>query len=242
MFSNMALKHSDLLMPNSQGLAEDTVLDKYREKVVVIHHGVDLDQYSLDSKKSGGRGRKESERELMVLNVGGLIKVKGWKYVVETAEKLKKYHIKFIIIGRNSDLKEYNKRISELKLDNIEFFDSPSHEILKKYYRNADIFFLPSLSEGLPNSMLEASAMENALIGSGKGGTRDIIVEGENGYYIREPSAEAFAEKILFLYKHPKELAKMKRRSRKLVGKQFSWEDNTKRMVAAFQKLIDKSN
>jgi glycosyltransferase involved in cell wall biosynthesis len=230
--SNIALKYSDGLLPNSRGLAEDTVLASYPDKVWPIHHGVDFDKYKAAGKKKGGK-------RLKVLNVGGLIKVKGWNYIVETANLLKKYDIEFIITGRASDLSEYNARVKELGLKNVRFYESPSHEELMEHFSNSDIFFLPSLSEGLPNSMLEAASMELALIGSGKGGTRDIIRDGKNGYYVKSSEPEEFAEKILYLYNNPEKLRQMKKESREIVMKNFNWVNIVKDMKKVFQRIIN---
>lgn len=238
--SDLALKYSDLILPNSRGLAEDTVLKNYRKKVSVVYHGVDPDDY--DRRTIGSRLKKQdrSKKRFMVLHVGGLQKVKGWSYIVDTADRLKEHDIEFILVGgRDDELGHYNKKVKKLGLKNIKYLGAVSHEDMMKYYYQADVFFLPSLSEGLPNSMLEAAAMELALIGSGEGGTRDIIDEGKNGYYIRDPDAGYFSEKILYLYNNPEILKKMKAYSRKVALKRFNWDDIVKNLVKVLKGLTN---
>ena len=48
----------------------------------------------------------------------------------------------------------------------------------------ADIFVLPSYSEGCPVSMLEAMAAGQALVSTSVGGIPDILHDGENGFLI----------------------------------------------------------
>jgi glycosyltransferase involved in cell wall biosynthesis len=112
---------------------------------------------------------------------------------------------------------------------------------LKEHYYNADIFFMPSLSEGLPNSMLEAAAMELALIGSGEGGARDIIVDGKNGYYVKDPEAELFAKKVLYLYEHPKLLKEMKKNARVHMRENFQWDSIADDFVKVLEEYKEKN-
>jgi glycosyltransferase involved in cell wall biosynthesis len=50
------------------------------------------------------------------------------------------------------------------------------------YYRAADIFFLPSHREGLPNALLEAMACGLPAVAADASGTRELVQEGETGF------------------------------------------------------------
>ena len=52
---------------------------------------------------------------------------------------------------------------------------------LLPYYRAADVFVLPSLTEGMSNSMLEAMACGAAIMASRVDGAKDAVTEGESG-------------------------------------------------------------
>jgi glycosyltransferase involved in cell wall biosynthesis len=240
MLSSMALKAACAIAPNSKGLAEDTVLAEHMDKVKVVYHGVDTKEYNRNNLKPQASKSGTKKRKLTVLNVGGLRPVKGWRHIFDAAEKLKSYDIEFIIIGGDDELDEFNKLVKTAHLENIRYLGKVSHKELFEHYYNADVFFMPSLSEGLPNAMLEAAAMELALLGSGKGGIRDIIVNGKNGYFIREPDPEKFAEKILHLYNNPVLLGKMKKNARKHMKDKFKWETNVKELVNLFEELVAK--
>jgi len=235
--STLALKFACAIAPNSRGLAEDTVLAGYMDKVRVIYHGVDTGEYDPAKYRTAPAKGAKGRRMLRVLNVGGLRPVKGWRYILDVAEKLKDLDIEFVLIGGDDELGEFNRLVGKKRLKNIRYLGKVGHNELFEHYCRADIFFMPSLSEGLPNAMLEAAAMELALIGSGKGGIRDIIVDGRNGYYVPEPDSEIFAEKILELYNNPELLKRMQKHARVHMKKKFKWETNVKELVKLFNDL-----
>jgi glycosyltransferase involved in cell wall biosynthesis len=232
LFSEISCRYVNLLLPNSKGIADDTFL-KNLKNVKVLLQGVNIEEFKRSSKT-----KRKDRPEIMVLNVGGLQKVKGWNYIVETAKILKDQKIKFLIIGSNADLKEYNKLISDYNLKNIKFIGKVTPKEAKKYYGMADIFFFPSLSEGLPNALLEASAMELPLIGSGRGGTKDIIINNQNGYYTEGCDPKFFAEKIIHLAKHPSLRKKMGRNARKYVIEKFQWKMTAENLIKICNKLL----
>lgn len=236
--SDIVLKKVDMLLPNSEGLVNDSVLAKYRDRARVIYHGVDTNEFSSKSVLNSNTAPVKTKNNLLVLNVGGLRAVKGWKYIVETASRLKKYDIEFVIVGGDDEFEKFEMMVKKLGLKNIRYEGKPSHDKLKRYYHDADVFFLPSLSEGFPNAMLEAGSMECALLGSGKGGTREIILEGKNGYYIRDPDPDVFAEKILYLNNNRKLLKDMKKQSRIYIKNNFTWEKMAEEMAKFFNELV----
>jgi glycosyltransferase involved in cell wall biosynthesis len=235
--SLMALKLVDVVIPNSEDIAEKTIPRRYKNKVRVIPQGVDIKRFNRKLLNETVKKNQKDQRKLVVLNVGGLRAVKGWNHIIETAKILKSYNIEFQIVGGDDEFEEFNDRVRTSGLKNIKYLGEIDHDEIIKYYHNADIFFLPSLSEGLPNAMLEAAAMELALIGSGQGDTKKIIVEGKNGYFIKKPNAKFFAEKILYLYKNPGVLAKMKIEAREHIKQHFTIEKNLIKLVNIFHEL-----
>lgn len=233
LYSELVSRFADLLLPNSKGIFEDTYLRTLKNRVEVLYQGVDIEEFKRTSKSI-----KKTNEQLIVLNVGGLQKVKGWTDIVETAKILRNFKIKFIIIGSNQDIREYNDLIKKYNLNNIEFLGQIASTEIKKYYEIADMFFFPSLSEGLPNALMEASAMELPLIGAGRGGTKDIIINNFNGYYIQERNPKLFAEKIKVLANNPALRKKMGENARNYVKEKFQWYMTAENLIKILNKLL----
>ncbi len=67
----------------------------------------------------------------------------------------------------------------------------------------ADVFVLPSLSEGLPNALLEAMAASRPVVATGVGGVKDLLRDGENGLVVDPADSEALAAAVLRLVSDP---------------------------------------
>jgi glycosyltransferase involved in cell wall biosynthesis len=230
-YSNIVLKHADLLLSNSKGFIDDTILKDIKTPKYVLSRGIDSEEFKLSKKR-----RSKSEKDkIEILSVGGLRKVKGWELILKVAELLKhEKGIKFTIIGRDDDIDEFNKIVVEKGLDNVTFFGKVNPAKMRSHYEESDIYLHPSYSEGIGNTLLEASAMELPLVASGLGGVKDIVVDGSNGYYIGSREPKAFAEKIIYLADHPEKRFEMGRNARERVIEKFDW----KRIVADFSDFL----
>ena len=113
-----------------------------------------------------------------VANVG--LKLKGQKYVIDALYKLNrnnissnKYQYYLIGSGSNEYLKKYAKE-KNLEKDVI-FLGSMSHDDIFRELRNADIYIQPSLTEGMPRSVIEAMSVGLPVIATMVGGNSELI-------------------------------------------------------------------
>jgi len=72
-----------------------------------------------------------------------------------------------------------------------------------RYYALMDVFCLPTLREGFPNVVLEASASGVAVVTTDATGASDSVVAGVTGLIARTSSAESLAEQIELLIRDP---------------------------------------
>lgn len=153
---------ADGVIAVSRDLAHD--LENFGTKnVKVIYDGVDPTLFH----KHAATARAA---EKCVLFVGNLVPVKS---VVTLLEAMRTIQAKLTIIG-DGPLRaslEYEARVLGL---NASFLGSIPHEELPSHYQAADLFVLPSRSEGVPNVLLEASACGTPWVASNVGGIPEI--------------------------------------------------------------------
>ena len=97
--------------------------------------------------------------------------------------------------GRDDPNGKLRARLAELARTHPQRFALHDfHPDVTPYYQCADLLVLPSLKEGLPNVVLEAMACSLPCVVARASGSRELIVEGENGFtYVPDDSASLAA-------------------------------------------------
>ncbi len=78
---------------------------------------------------------------------------------------------------------------------------------LPAIYRAASVFVLPSLNEGMSNTVLEAMACGLPVVLTDTGGTSELLEDGRNGYLIEMESAASIAQVLRRYLEQPDLLA-----------------------------------
>jgi sugar transferase (PEP-CTERM/EpsH1 system associated) len=101
--------------------------------------------------------------------------------------------------------------------------------------RGLDCFVLPSISEGISNTILEAMASGLPVIATAVGGTPELIAQGENGLLVPPSNPTLLATAITELADDPERALAMGKHGRQLVESNYSMGA----MVRHYQQLYD---
>lgn len=153
----------------------------------LIRNGVDTGRYTppLYQEKIAAKAAVGLENATVFLSVGRLMPEKRMKEFVEVwaeilAEEREKPKIRLVIVGKGPEEKRLKEAVSQLQVGESVLLAGPKEDLLP-YYRAADVFVLPSLTEGMSNSMLEAMACGVAIMASRVDGAKDAVTDGESG-------------------------------------------------------------
>ncbi len=140
----------------------------------------------------------------------GLVRpYKGVKYLIEAIpEVLKKIDVKFYVVGEFwEDVKQYHKRIAELKIDdNLTIVDQyVSDEDAILYFSAANLFVLPYISATYSAVIPLAYGYNKPVIVSDVLGLTDLVDDGQTGYIVPPQNPEALAEKIVHFFANNKQ-------------------------------------
>ena len=141
----------------------------------------------------------------IILFVGRLSKEKRVKDLIVAFYKIQKSYddYELWIVGdgpENNNLKELTK---ELNLFHKVKFLGRKKDV-KNYYRKANIFVLPSVSEGFPNVILEAMSNDCIVISSNCSmGPKEIITDNVDGFLYEPKNTESLIEIINYVIEHP---------------------------------------
>jgi glycosyltransferase involved in cell wall biosynthesis len=102
--------------------------------------------------------------------------------------------------------------------------------------RGLDCFALPSLAEGISNTILEAMATGLPVLATAVGGNAELVLAGETGEIVPADDVDALATGLVRMATDPVRAAALGRAGRQRVERQFSLPA----MVAAYQHLYDR--
>lgn len=207
-----------------------------------IPNGVDTDKFHpvLEDEKKEIRTKLQIPiNETVLLYVGAINKRKGIIDLLDALELYdSKHSLKVIICGptlENINFEERVKNISHSKNIQIDYRGNVKN--VQDYMKMADMFILPSYSEGLPNVLLEAGSTGLPLVATDIGGSRDIVVNNKNGYIVKTNDPIGLNDKISILSEN-KELRKvMGKSSREIIQNSFALNKVSEAYIKLYKEL-----
>ena len=181
------LHRLSLVVANSRYTA-NTIINTYPKaasKVRLCYKSVDIERYYAIYNR-----RKKSPPNLdqpVILFVGSNMYRKGVPDLIKAAPGVIKEHpqARFIIVGKDKSGDRLKRLCDDLNVDrNFEFAGWQSQDSLLSYYQQASVFVMPSLTEALGVTFLEAMAAGVPVIGTNVGGIPEIIQGGINGLLV----------------------------------------------------------
>jgi len=137
------------------------------------------------------------QKKQVVLGVGRLSDhLKGFDLLIDAWSQVKNKQWKLILTGRIDENKVIEEKIKNYHLKNqIEFVGQVTE--IDRLYAEAEIFVLPSRSEGFPNALVEAMAYGLPVISFNyHAGLEEIITNNQNGIVIENGNITKLAEAI----------------------------------------------
>jgi glycosyltransferase involved in cell wall biosynthesis len=138
-----------------------------------------------------------SDRPLRVLFLGQVILRKGIMSLLEALEILKNEPIELWVVGSLG----INIPESIRQLKQIHLTQAVSRSATQAYYQKADVFILPTLSDGFGLTQLEAQAWKLPVIASKNCG--EVVQDSINGLVLNETSAKNIAQALIYCLKNP---------------------------------------
>ncbi len=106
-----------------------------------------------------------------------------------------------------------------------------------EHLRAADYFVLPSVAEGMSNSLLEAMATGLTCVVSGIGGNTDLIADRQTGRLVHEPTPEAWAGVLIELIENPQVARQLGIEARKRIEAEFALPKVVDRYLEIYRKI-----
>jgi glycosyltransferase involved in cell wall biosynthesis len=205
--------------------------------IQVISNAIDLSQFTPSRQR-------ETDGPTRLLYVGRFSKPKNVETLIEAADLLSRTDVgdfELELVGNGEQRPILEHLVSERGLGRLVRFSGwVSRDIIADCYRHADVFVTATTWEGMPNTVLEAMACGLPIVGTRASGLQDLVQDSVNGYLVPTRDPTALAEALVLLIENGHERRRMGRQSRKLVERQFAWEQIAAQYVTIYEQVLGK--
>ncbi|MEK7124168.1 MAG: glycosyltransferase [Patescibacteria group bacterium] len=247
----MAAKCSNLIFSVSRHVIEVAVRENISKADKFFYLGRDIDTERFNPGKFSEEFIRNKKMELginpdkkIIGIVARLVAEKGYLDLFKAMQKvvLSFPDVLLLVVGQEEPQKKDGIRKNIVKEYNIEnnvkFLDERTD--VELLYPVMDIFVLPTHREGIGAAILEASAMEKAVIATKVGGCVEAVENGQTGLLIPLGDVEKLAESIKYLLSNPDISARMGKAGREKILREFKMEIVLNRLGKQYENLISR--
>jgi colanic acid/amylovoran biosynthesis glycosyltransferase len=186
-----------------------------------------------------------SARTGRVLTVARLVRGKGLDVLLEALQLLERRGLgaDAVVVGDGPDRERLEQRIRKLGLeDRVRLAGAVDQDSIRELYAEAEVFCLPSFSEGVPVVLMEAMAMGLPVVASRITGVPELVEEGRSGLLVPPGRPDALADSLAQILSAEREKRRtMGTAGRSRVRDEFSAERNVERLLALFERGLGYS-
>lgn len=212
------------IIPEGEGVKNDLLNYKITKKPLrVLGHGnirgVDLEHYNPALIQN-----KKDSRFFTLVFVGRLVGDKGINELIEAFARLNKEHsqTRLVLVGPEEEKLDPIKPETAAEIKRNPAIDAVGRQSdVRPFYASADALVFPSYREGFPNVVIEAGAMGLPSIVTDINGSREIIIEGENGTIVPSKDAEALYLAMKRFVENPEDVKRMAANARPLIASRY---------------------
>ncbi len=218
-------------------------------KVRQIYNGVDYSRFRLETVKPlallPARWR-ELDGILVAGTVGRLTPVKDQQLLLRAIAHLRESNpelgnrLRLLIVGDGPLQLALTQMIERLYLQDVVWLAGDRDDV-PGLLQAMDIFVLPSLGEGISNTVLEAMASGLPVIATAVGGNVELVKEGFNGSLFAAGDHVALSEALMALLVNDRERVRWGINSRQHVCQHFDWGRTVDAYLSVYDELLGRS-
>lgn len=214
------------------------------DKTHLVHCGIDVEHFMVSNNEKPDTGPP------LIFSVARLVEKKGFFYLIKACKILveRGYEFNCLIGGDGPEYELLERLIQENGLtDCVKLLGVVFQEELKDYLNKTDIFVLPCIKaededmDGIPNSLMEAMAMEIPVISTTLSGIPELIEDHRTGLLVPPNDETALANAICTLLDDANLGHILGQAGRVKVAEEFEIEKNAKSLLKIFEKYLPRA-
>jgi glycosyltransferase involved in cell wall biosynthesis len=221
-FVRWAARLPDVVVVLSQAERERWRAAAPAQLVEALPNGIDCQPYRRYNREAADR-----DTPLRLIYIGRLAPAKGLLESIEAVRLARSRGIatRLVVAGSGQEEARLRQYVRDSGLSREITFVGPAYgETKARLLSQADVLVLPSYSEGLPYSLLEAMAAGVVPVVTPVGAIPDVVTDGEHGVLVEPRDAGAIARAIERLSADKAAVARMSAACRKRIASAYSIE------------------
>lgn len=216
------------------------------ERLRVIYNGVDTDDSSSNSRARGETKTSLAipQERFVVGTVGRLVPIKDQLTLLRAARTLveRGQDVHVLLVGdgpERGNLQRYASETTELA-GRVTF--TGASEAVTRLMRAMDVFVLPSICEGMSNTILEAMASGLPVVATRTGGNPELVEDARSGFLFAPRDVNQLSALLLRMIENEKERLALGESARRRAVESFSIGAMVERYRELYRELSTKKN
>ena len=240
------VENVDFLIFNSSYTRDELLKVAQPKQYCVLPCTIDIDKFTPGKRGNLRHQLGFSDDTLVIFFVGYLIEKKGIRYLLEAMPNIlaKLRNVQLVLAGGGTDLEKLKQQAKDLNIEkHVTFLGWVKNDDLADYYRDADVFVLPSIidSKGETETqglvLAEAMACGTPVVGSNVGGIPDVITP-EVGFLAEPKNSIDLADKIVMMLSDPETRKKMSQSAIRWAREHFSWHSVSRKYIEIYNEIV----
>ena len=216
------------------------------DRINQIYNGVDSRRFHPRREKPNNNLGPQgffTEETFVIGSVGRMTAVKDYPSLIRVFLMLLKKkpdlnkHIRLLIIGEGDSRGECIKMLREGGAESLAWLPGERTDI-PELMRSMDLFVLPSLGEGISNTILEAMSSGLPVVATKVGGNIELVKEEFTGKLVAPGALESMAEAIFVYYTKPDQLNEHGKAARKQIESRFSMKTMAHNYLEVYDRVL----
>lgn len=216
-------------------------------KIYMMHNGVDLHKFPYSDPRARFDGQN-----VRCIFIGRLVPKKGPLQMIEAFHLARmtmkdRINLSLTIIGEGPLRKTLEEKIRVLGLGgHIEMLDGLPHGEVAKQFQRAHIYIQHSVTasdgdqEGLPVSLIEASAAGLPIVSTIHSGIPEEVLNGKTGFLVPEHDIHGMSKKIVELCQNPALWTVFGKAGRKHMKENFDIKAQTAKQMQLIEEVLNR--
>ncbi|MEZ5501977.1 MAG: TIGR03088 family PEP-CTERM/XrtA system glycosyltransferase [Halioglobus sp.] len=220
-----------------------------RDRVYQIYNGVDYSRFAPPTVKPLAllpAHWQSLDGIVVVGTVGRLTPVKDQQLLLRAVAHLRECYpilgsrIRLLIVGEGPLHAALEELVQSLSLQDVVWLAGDRQDV-PQLLQTMDVFVLPSLGEGISNTVLEALASGLPVIATAVGGNIELVEEGFNGSLFPVADHLALADVLHSMLQKDAERSRLGANARQRVCQQFDWDRTVNDYLSLYDELLGRS-